>query len=74
MQFARLEVAVQYDVDPSEAITQRLREFDFAADSGIVVASDHISFPGLGHVRKLASGYDWLPIPYSANVTEIDPE
>jgi hypothetical protein len=25
-------------------------------------------------VRKLATGYAWLPVPYSASVNEIDPE
>jgi len=74
VQFARPEITVQYDVDPGKAIKQRLRQFEFAAESGIVVASDHISFPGLGHVRKLASGYAWLPLPYSASVVEIDPK
>jgi glyoxylase-like metal-dependent hydrolase (beta-lactamase superfamily II) len=74
VQFARPDITVQYDIDLSEAAIQRLREFQFAADSGIVVASDHISFPGLGHVRKLATGYAWLPVPYSAIVNEIDPK
>jgi glyoxylase-like metal-dependent hydrolase (beta-lactamase superfamily II) len=74
VQFAHSEITVQYDIDQREAAAQRLREFQFAAKTGVVVASDHISFPGLGHVRKTDSGYQWCPIPYSASVTEIDPK
>ena len=74
VQFGRPDITVEYDIDASEAATQRLREFDYAAHSGIVVASDHISFPGLGHVRQLTSGYAWSPVPYNASVAEIAPE
>lgn len=74
VQFAHPEITVQYDIDPDEAAAQRLREFQFASETGIVVASDHISFPGLGHVRKTDSGYQWCPIPYSASAIELDPK
>lgn len=66
------EVTAEYDVGPKEAVQVRLREFEFAADKGIPVASAHISFPGLGHVRKAASGFRWAPLPYNATVTELD--
>jgi glyoxylase-like metal-dependent hydrolase (beta-lactamase superfamily II) len=74
VQFEHPEVTVQYDVDPSEAVEARLRELEFAAGKGILVASDHISFPGLGHVRKTGSGYRWAPIPYCAEVSELCPK
>jgi hypothetical protein len=28
------------------------------------VALDHMSFPGIGRVKKENVGYRWLPIPY----------
>ncbi len=74
VQFEHPEVTVQYDVDPNEAAKTRLREFEFSVDRGILVASDHISFPGLGHVRKSGSGYRWVPIPYCATVSELCPK
>jgi glyoxylase-like metal-dependent hydrolase (beta-lactamase superfamily II) len=74
VQFAHPEITVQYDIDPKQAAEQRIREFQFASETGILVASDHISFPGLGHVRKTDSGYRWYPIPYSASVVELDPK
>jgi glyoxylase-like metal-dependent hydrolase (beta-lactamase superfamily II) len=74
VQFDHPEVTVQYDVDAKKAAQIRLRQLKFAADKGILVASQHISFPGLGHVRRVGPGYRWLPIPYSATVTELDPK
>ncbi len=74
VQFAHFEVTVQYDVDPHQAVETRLRQFEFAAQSGLLVASDHISFPGLGHIRKAGSEYRWAPIPYSATVAELCPK
>ena len=74
VQFEHPEVTVQYDIDPKQAASERLREFQFAADGGLLVASAHISFPGIGHVRRVGSTYRWAPIPYSATVTELDPK
>jgi glyoxylase-like metal-dependent hydrolase (beta-lactamase superfamily II) len=73
VQFEHPEVTVQYDINPNKAIEARMREFEFTADRGILVASDHISFPGLGHVRKIGAGYRWVPIPYRATVSELCP-
>ncbi len=73
VQFDHPEVTVRYDVNPTEAIEARVREFEFSADRGILVASDHISFPGLGHVRKIGPSYRWVPTPYSATVSELCP-
>jgi glyoxylase-like metal-dependent hydrolase (beta-lactamase superfamily II) len=72
VQFEHPEVAVEYDVDVSAAAQARLREFEFAAGKGLVVASAHLSFPGLGHVRKVGSTFRWLPLPYSAAARELD--
>ena len=74
VQFSHPQVTVQYDVQPSVAIQTREQLLDFAAKDAWVVGSDHISFPGLGHVRKVSSGYRWIPIPYTARVTELDPK
>jgi glyoxylase-like metal-dependent hydrolase (beta-lactamase superfamily II) len=74
VQFEHPNVTVAYDVDPSQAARTRLRQFQFAADKGILVASDHIVFPGLGNVRKSGSTYNWVPIKCADTVTELDPK
>jgi len=74
VQFAHPEVTVAYDTAPSEAAEARLRQLQFAASKGMIVASAHISFPGLGHVRKVGAVYRWLPIPYSSTPAELDPK
>ena len=74
VQFEHPAVTVAYDTAPGEASQARLREFQFAADKGMVVGSAHISFPGLGHVRKVGAVYRWVPIPYNATATELDPK
>ena len=74
VQFSHPQVTVQYDVKPDEAAQTREQLLDFAAKTAMLVGSDHISFPGLGHVRKVGDGYSWISIPYTARVTEIDPK
>ena len=72
VQFEHPEVTVSYDADPVQATRARLEELEFAAGNGLLVASDHISFPGLGHIRRVGSAYRWAPIPYNATVSELD--
>jgi glyoxylase-like metal-dependent hydrolase (beta-lactamase superfamily II) len=74
VQFAHPEVTVAYDVDPKQAATTRLSELELTAGDGLLVASDHIYFPGIGHVRKLGSEYAWVPLPYNATAVELDPK
>ena len=74
VQFEHPEVTVVYDGNPDEAAKARMRELEFVAQNGLLVALAHISFPGLGHVRKVGAAYRWAPIPYSAAVTELDPK
>jgi hypothetical protein len=73
VQFEHPEVTITYDSNPEEAARARLQELEFAAREGLVVASAHVSFPGLGHVRKVGDSYRWAPVPYSAAPSELDP-
>jgi glyoxylase-like metal-dependent hydrolase (beta-lactamase superfamily II) len=73
VQFTHPAVTAVYDTAPTEAAQTRLRQFQVVASSGLLVASAHVSFPGLGHVRKDGTGYRWVPIPYSATASELDP-
>lgn len=64
-QFPHPELGIEYDLDADGAALQRQRAFAQAAAQGYLVAGAHISFPGIGHVRKAENGYQWIPVPYS---------
>lgn len=65
VQFPHPEVAVQYyDQDQNNAIASRKALFERAAELGWVLAGTHIPFPGLGHIRREAEGYAWVPVEF----------
>ncbi|CVI24567.1 hypothetical protein AGR1A_pAt20404 [Agrobacterium fabacearum CFBP 5771] len=39
--------------------------FKQAVEGRYLVGGAHIAFPGIGHVRKDSTNYDWLPINYA---------
>lgn len=65
VQFARPGVAIEYDNDPKAAVATRKAIFARAAKEKLLVAGMHLPFPGIGHVRKEASGYSWVPIEFA---------
>ena len=66
VQFARPEVAFEYDNDPKQAVATRKRVFFQAAKEKFMVAGMHLPFPGIGHVRKEArGGYAWVPAEFA---------
>jgi glyoxylase-like metal-dependent hydrolase (beta-lactamase superfamily II) len=64
VQFADPSVTIAYDVDPKAAAAQRKRAFADAAERGYLVAPAHMSFPGVGHLRRDGRGYRWMPARY----------
>jgi glyoxylase-like metal-dependent hydrolase (beta-lactamase superfamily II) len=61
-------VAMRYDTDPTAAIASRETALAEAADKGWWVAGAHVSFPGIGRIRRTGPGtYAWVPVPYSLN-------
>ncbi|MBP2292526.1 MBL fold metallo-hydrolase [Azospirillum rugosum] len=64
VQFARPEVAIEFDVDKAQAIETRKRLFADAAAQKLWVAGAHLPFPGIGHVRAEPTGYAWVPVEY----------
>lgn len=64
VQFARPEVAIEFDVDKAQAVETRKRIFADAAAQKLWVAGAHLPFPGIGHVRAEPSGYAWVPVEY----------
>ncbi len=64
VQFARPEVAIEFDTDKAQAVAARQRIFADAAAQALWVAGAHLPFPGIGHVRAEAMGYTWVPVEY----------
>lgn len=65
VQFARPEVAIEFDVDRAQAIATRRQAFADVARDALWVAGAHLPFPGLGHVRVEGEGYAWVPVEYA---------
>ncbi|WP_374536577.1 MBL fold metallo-hydrolase [Chitinimonas taiwanensis] len=63
-QFARPEIAIEFDIDSQQAVATRKQLFAAASRDKLWVAGAHLPFPGLGHVRAEAKGYAWVPIEY----------
>lgn len=65
VQFADPAVTIDFDVDFAGAEAARSKAFDEAAKQGYWIAAPHLSFPGIGHVKKDGKGYQWVPANYS---------
>jgi glyoxylase-like metal-dependent hydrolase (beta-lactamase superfamily II) len=66
VQFPDPSVTIQFDTDSAAAAAARKKLFADAAGHGYWVASAHLSFPGTGHLRAAGTGYDFVPVNYSA--------
>lgn len=64
VQFPDPSVTIVYDVDPKMAAEVRSKAFSDFADKHDLVAVSHIPFPGVGRVRKVQEGYEWVPVNY----------
>jgi glyoxylase-like metal-dependent hydrolase (beta-lactamase superfamily II) len=64
IQFTDPGIAVKFDSDPAQAVLQREKEFEDAAQQGYLMAFTHVSFPGVGHLRKEGDHYRWIPLSY----------
>ena len=66
LQFEDPSVTIRYDVNSSEAERVHESVFANAAAKGYMVGGAHISFPGLGHVRRDSEkAYAFVPLNYS---------
>lgn len=64
VQFPDPSVTIVYDLDEEKARKVRSKAFSTFANDSSLVASPHLSFPGIGHIRRAQEGYDWVPISY----------
>lgn len=66
VQFARPEVAIEFDSDPKAAVLTRKRLFAQAAKDKLQISAAHLPFPGIGNVRADGQGrYTYVPIDYA---------
>lgn len=65
VQFARPQVAIEFDNDRKAAVAARQALFARAAKEKLLVGGMHLPFPGIGHVRAEAKGYSWVPIEFA---------
>lgn len=64
VQFPRPDVTITFDVDQDAARAQRAAQFERVAAARTLTAVAHLSFPGLGYLRRNGEGYDWVPVTY----------
>ncbi len=62
VQLQHPEVTVVFDIDPASAAATRNQLLPKLARENVLIAGPHMSFPGLGRVRKEGSGYSWAPV------------
>ncbi|WDF72560.1 MBL fold metallo-hydrolase [Novosphingobium sp. KACC 22771] len=68
VQFPDPKVAIRYDWNAAMAIAAREKLMARAAAQGWLVAGAHISFPGIGHIRRKGAGsFEWAPLNYTLN-------
>jgi glyoxylase-like metal-dependent hydrolase (beta-lactamase superfamily II) len=65
IQFANPSVTIKFDTDSKSAAAARKKIYAEAAAKGWWIAVAHVSFPGIGHIRKERAGYVYLPVNYS---------
>ena len=64
VQFDHPEITIQFDTDTKSAAKQRQQAYADAAKSGYLVAGSHLSFPGIGHLRRNGTGYAFTQVNY----------
>jgi glyoxylase-like metal-dependent hydrolase (beta-lactamase superfamily II) len=61
MQFHNPGIGFSYDVDQALSNANRRKIFELAADNGWLVGGAHLSFPGLGRMRRDGDGFQFTP-------------
>ncbi|HEU4624645.1 MAG TPA: MBL fold metallo-hydrolase [Steroidobacteraceae bacterium] len=73
VQFAEPAVTIRFDSDSKSAAAARAKALQEAAEGRYLVGIAHVSFPGLGHIRRDGNGYAWLPVNYSTLLQPVGP-
>jgi glyoxylase-like metal-dependent hydrolase (beta-lactamase superfamily II) len=65
VQLRHPEVTVAFDIDQTAAAATRNQLLPKLAREDVWIAGPHMSFPGLGRLRKEGSGYSWAPVVFT---------
>jgi len=65
VQFADPSVTIVYDVDQAAAALQRKKVFADAAKNRYWIAGEHLSYPGIGHIRANGASFVFVPANYN---------
>ncbi len=65
VQFPNPAVTISFDTDSKLAAVERQKAFADAADKGYWITAAHLSFPGIGHLRKDGDGYVFVPTNFA---------
>jgi glyoxylase-like metal-dependent hydrolase (beta-lactamase superfamily II) len=58
------DITIVYDVTPELAAKVRRTAFTEFAQERTLLAVPHFSFPGVGHIEAVNSGFHWVPVDY----------
>ncbi len=62
MQFAHPEWSPTFDADTSVSVPSRRKALGLAADENLLTLFYHLTFPGLGRVKRAGEGFAWEPL------------
>lgn len=58
-------ITISFDLDQAKAAQVRQTAFAGFAKSRTLIAAPHLPFPGVGHIRRRAPGYEFVPVAYT---------
>ena len=70
VQLGHPEVTAVFDIDPAAAAATRNQLLPTLARENVVIAGPHMSFPGLGRLRKQGNAYVWAPVAFTGQWVE----
>jgi glyoxylase-like metal-dependent hydrolase (beta-lactamase superfamily II) len=62
LQFARPEIAWEFDADQEQARMSRQKIMALAADGGCLIAGAHLDSPGVGRISRAGDGFSFEPL------------
>lgn len=68
VQLADPAVTITFDLDPAKAAQVRKQAFKDFTRVRTMIAAPHLPFPGVGHLRSHAPGYEFVPIAYGNRI------
>jgi glyoxylase-like metal-dependent hydrolase (beta-lactamase superfamily II) len=65
VQLKNPSITIAFDTDEKLALATRLKMLREIEAQSEIVAAAHLSFPGLGHLRKTGKVWQWIPLDYT---------